>query len=97
MAEIIEIYDDSGEIKLVKVVNQMVFIRNETPFSGAVENSFETRYDFVENTLIVCLNGLRQREGEDYDYVVLEGNKSFVFNYDIESEDSVIVDYIKII
>jgi hypothetical protein len=97
MADIVEIYDDSGEVKLVKIVNQMVFVRNETPFSAADENTFETRYSFVENTLIVCLNGLRQREGEGFDYVVKEGNQSFCFNYEIEDEDSVIVDYIKII
>jgi hypothetical protein len=97
MAEIIKAYDDSGEIRKVEIVNQMIFIRNETPFPSVDVNQFETRYTFVENTLIVCLNGLRQREGEDYDYVVQTGNQSFCFNYDIDSEDSVIVDYIKIL
>jgi hypothetical protein len=86
-----------GDEVLVKIVNQLVFVRNETPYSGPGGDgrTYETNYDYIENTLVVTLNGMRQREGADFDYLEL-GGKSFRFNFAIEPEDSIIVDYIKI-
>lgn len=96
MAEIT--YRGSGdEIQEIKIVNQMIFIRNETPFSLGDGHSFETRYVIVKDTLIVCLNGLRQQEGEYNDYSVDEETKTLRFNMEIDEEDVVIVDYITII
>jgi len=93
MAEII--YKDPSKEVLVRIVNQLVFIRNETPFKTENGLIFETRYNFLPNTLIVCLNGLRQREGIDFDYVE-EENKRFRFNYATVEDDEVVVDYIKV-
>jgi hypothetical protein len=86
-----------GEEVLVKITNQMVFIRNETPILelDGDGRTFTTNYDYVADTLCVALNGLRQREGIDYDYEEL-GTNLFRFNHSLDSEDSVVVDYIKI-
>jgi hypothetical protein len=83
---------------LVRIVNQMVFVRNESPIPDPDGDgrTYLTNYDYVENTLVVTLNGLRQREGEDFDYIEEGGNK-FRFNFPLLPEDSVICDYIKII
>ena len=96
MAEIIR-PKSTGEEVLVKIVNQMVFVRNETPIldPDGDGRTFTTNYEYVPHTLCVTLNGLRQREGIDYDYEELGGNR-FRFNHSIEEEDSVIVDYIKV-
>jgi hypothetical protein len=96
MAELIR-PKTTGEEVLVKIVNQMVFVRNETPlleFKGD-GRTFTTNYEYVENTLCVCLNGMRQREGIEYDYEEL-GSKRFRFTHTIEEEDHVVVDYIKV-
>lgn len=96
MAELIR-PKTSGEEVLVKIVNQMVFVRNETPIISSFEEgrTFTTNYEYVEDTLCVTLNGMRQREGIDYDYEEL-GENRFRFTHTIETEDSVIVDYIKV-
>lgn len=96
MAEIIRA-KATGEEILVKFVNQMVFVRNETPIldQNGDGRTFTTNYEYVPDTLCVCLNGLRQREGIDYDYEELGSNR-FRFTHSIEEEDSVVVDYIKI-
>jgi hypothetical protein len=96
MAEIIR-PKSTGEEVLVKIVNQMVFVRNETPIldPNGDGRTFTTNYEYVPHTLCVTLNGLRQREGIEYDYEELGGNR-FRFNHSIEEEDSVIVDYIKV-
>ncbi len=96
MAEIIYT-GNPEEIQQIKILNQMIFIRNETPFSLNDGHSFEARYGIVKNTLIVCLNGLRQQEGEYNDYVVDEEAKTLRFNMEIYEDDAVIVDYITII
>lgn len=87
----------SGEEVVVKVVNQMVFVRNEVPIleSDGDGRTFTTNYDYVPDTLCVTLNGLRQREGLDYDYEEVDSNR-FRFNHSLDSLDNVIVDYIKI-
>jgi hypothetical protein len=82
---------------LVRIVNQFVFVRNESPIvdpegDGTV---FLTNYEYVPNTLVVSLNGLRQKEGVDHDYVELGGSK-LKFNYPIMEDDTVVCDYIKI-
>lgn len=94
MAEIIK-RNDTKEV-LVRIVNQMIFIRNDLPIETPVNGLFETRYPFVQGTLIVSLNGLRQREGSSYDYVVVN-DREFQFNNPLSSDDTVIVDYIKIL
>lgn len=96
MAEIIRPKTTGDEV-LVKIVNQMVFVRNETPILDPEGDgrTFTTNYEYIKDTLCVTLNGLRQREGIDYDYEELGGNR-FRFTHSIEEEDSVIVDYIKI-
>lgn len=96
MAEIIR-PKTTGEEVLVKVINQMVFVRNETPIldPNADNRTFTTNYEYVPDTLCVCLNGLRQREGIDYDYEELGSNR-FRFTHSLDTEDSVVVDYIKI-
>jgi|GEM_PF-2803455 len=96
MAEIIK-PKTTGEEVLVKIVNQMVFVRNETPIldPNGDGRTFTTNYEYVPHTLCVTLNGLRQREGIDYDYEELGGNR-FRFTHSIEEEDSVIVDYIRV-
>ena len=96
MAEIIR-PKTTGEETLVKIVNQMVFIRNETPILEPEGDgrTFTTNYEYVTNTLCVTLNGLRQREGIEYDYEELGGNR-FRFTHSVDEEDSVIVDYITV-
>lgn len=98
MAEIRKMGSGNREEILVKIVNQMVFVRNETPILDPEGDAqtFITNYDYVSNTVVLTLNGMRQREGEDFDYVELGGNK-FRFNFPILEEDSLIVDYIKIL
>jgi hypothetical protein len=82
---------------LVRIVNQMVFVRNESPdlVQGGDVVTFMTNYEYVPGTLVVTLNGLRQNEGVDNDYTELEGNM-FKFNIAILADDTVICDYIKI-
>jgi hypothetical protein len=82
---------------LVRIVNQMVFVRNESPIidPNGDGKTFITNYDYVPNTLVLTLNGLRQREGVDFDYTESGGNQ-FRFNVSITDEDAVVCDYIKI-
>lgn len=86
----------TGEEILVKIVNQMVFVRNETPILEVEgnERTFTTNYEYIKDTLCVTLNGLRQREGIDYDYEELGSNR-FEFTHSLDEEDNVVVDYIK--
>lgn len=88
----------AGEEIVVRIINQMVFVRNETPILDPEEDgrTFTTNYEFVPHTLCVSLNGMRQREGIKFDYEELGGNR-FRFTHSLDEEDSVIVDYIKII
>lgn len=85
------------EIK-VTITNQMVFVRNETPIIDPSDESgrtFTTNYEFIPDTLCVTLNGMRQKPGEDFDYEEV-GENLFRFNYSLDEEDVVLVDYIKI-
>lgn len=102
MAEIIQTTrgTDSGSssgITQVQIINQSIFISNEVPVAAALVNrrTFTTNYTYVVNTLRVCLNGMRQRQGVDYDYEEMGGNQ-FRFTYALDPEDEVIVDYITI-
>lgn len=96
MAEIIR-PKATGEIMQVQIINQTVFISNEIPildFEGD-GRTFTTNYEYVKNTLRVCLNGMRQRQGIDYDYEEL-GTTQFRFTHSLDKEDEVVVDYITI-
>jgi hypothetical protein len=98
MAEIRKQKGNREEVT-VRIMNQMVFVRNESPVVDPDEadgQAFLTSYEYVENTLVVSLNGMRQREGVDFDYTEEGGNK-FHFNFPVMEDDSVICDYIKII
>lgn len=95
MAEIVQTLGVDDVIS-VRIANQMIFMKNETPFR-LPNDVYETKYVYVEGTLVVSLNGLRQREGESYDYVELGDNQQFQFRMSIEPDDEVIVDYIKIL
>jgi hypothetical protein len=96
MAEIIR-PKITGEIMQVQIINQTVFISNETPIlvSEGDDRTFTTNYEYVTNTSRVCLNGMRQREGIEYDYEEL-GTNRFRFTHSLDAEDEVIVDYITI-
>lgn len=95
MAEIVQQLSPTEEIA-VRIVNQLIFQKNELPFR-LPNDVFETKYVYVPGTLVVSLNGLRQREGENYDYVELGDNQQIQFRMPIEADDEVIVDYIKIL
>jgi hypothetical protein len=100
MAEIRKKSDhlSSGDEVIVKIVNQMVFVRNEEPIVDPDDPSgrtFTVNYDYVSDTLCVSLNGMRQNPGITNDFEE-KGSKKFRFNYTIMEDDQVIVDYIKI-
>lgn len=87
-----------GQVTPVRIVNQMTTVRNESPILGPAgdEKTFLTLYDYISGSLIVSLNGMRMREGEDYDFVE-SGDRKFRFNFPVLVEDSVICDYIIIL
>lgn len=97
MAEIITA-KTTGDVTQVQIINQTVFISNEIPILSAEGDgrTFTTNYEYVKNTLRVCLNGMRQKPGIDNDYEEL-GNNRFRFTHSLDEEDEVIVDYITIL
>ncbi len=80
----------------VQQVDLSFFIRNESPtqLPETDGQTFATKYDFIQNSLIVTLNGMRMRPGAAEDYVEL-GDRSFRFNFPIDSGDRVVCDYTK--
>jgi hypothetical protein len=96
MAEIIR-PKATGEITQVQIINQTIFISNEIPVlvPEGDGRTFTTNYPYVINTLRVCLNGMRQKQGINYDFEEL-GDNRFRFNYTLDEEDELIVDYITI-
>lgn len=89
---------NTGDSTNIVILNPMVFIRGEIATVDPDDEDrsiYEINYTHVEDTLCVFLNGMRQREGIEYDYEIL-GDKQFRFNFSLEEEDVVMVDYIKI-
>jgi hypothetical protein len=63
--------------------------------TGDTENiTYTLSENFKPNTTRVYVNGLRMLIGEDRDYKELQENK-IQFNYSLDSEDTVMVDYLK--
>lgn len=45
----------------IRIVNQMVFIRGETPVvSEDDKQTFETNYNYIKDTLVVSLKGFSE-------------------------------------
>jgi hypothetical protein len=81
---------------LQRVVKEKELVFEETP-SGDIDGvnaTFQTSSEFEDGTLIVYLNGLRQRSGLSNDYQIIN-QQSFSFFSAPLPGDFVLVDYTK--
>lgn len=86
----------AADVKAGKILFLKNFITEEDLSSqiDGIKTEFTLLNDFIEDTLRVYLNGLRQQKGVGEDYIEVAPNKiDFVRALDID--DVLLIDYIK--
>lgn len=85
-------YNEDGTVSaeaILSIISSLI-IHNEMPILQQ-DNIFRTTYPYVNNSLIVYLNGIRLLSGSNNDFYSLDNYTFCIIDY--EPSDIVIIDY----
>jgi hypothetical protein len=81
--------DRIGAYTKLQTAIQEILIFNEKPTQNS-DTEFETTNEYVSGTLRVYINGIREQ------HITETSNQIFTTPYNIEDNDDIIIDYVKV-